>query len=368
MKSNRQYKKGYNPNRFNPLDSAIVFILAIAVINVVPNILVNLFRDFFLSVLLYDYFAYSLLSLALSQGLLFLVAFIYCRIRRVNPFTGGGYRAKTDWVCFLFAMVLIAGIVCLISPSHVEFASDMGLIFPSGSGEVPTVYSSLMPLYLILNVILIAVVPAFVEEMLFRGTVMRGLESFGDITAVVLSSVMFSFMHGNFNQMILQFLGGLAIGSVVMITKNWVVGTVMHAFNNFFAYAYTFITELYGKSFSSVLASVASNAFMIVLGVVFVVVGVIYFGLMIVDKIEKKHEGKIGDSPYEKRRVYFEKVGDEVLEMPYYAVPNLRENKTDERRFFFFGKFRKINGKGNKVLAIVFLSVGILASLIMIFV
>ena len=57
---------------------------------------------------------------------------------------------------------------------------------------------------------------------------MRGLEQFGGLFAVICSSVMFALMHGNFNQLILQFIGGLAIGGVVYITKNYFLGVIMH--------------------------------------------------------------------------------------------------------------------------------------------
>ena len=46
---------------------------------------------------------------------------------------------------------------------------------------------------------------------------------------------MFSIFHGNLQQVVLQFIGGVAIGACVYITKNFTLGCVMHFFNNLFA-------------------------------------------------------------------------------------------------------------------------------------
>ncbi len=70
-----------------------------------------------------------------------------------------------------------------------------------------------------------------VEEIVFRGLVMRGLEKYGRWFAIVASSVLFGLFHGNPAQSPYAFAVGLVMGYVAM-EYNLLWAMVMHMVNN----------------------------------------------------------------------------------------------------------------------------------------
>lgn len=70
-----------------------------------------------------------------------------------------------------------------------------------------------------------------VEEIIFRGLIMRGLEKYGKWFAIVASSVLFGLFHGNPAQSPYAFAVGLVMGYVAM-EYNLLWSMVMHMINN----------------------------------------------------------------------------------------------------------------------------------------
>ncbi len=70
-----------------------------------------------------------------------------------------------------------------------------------------------------------------VEEIIFRGLVMRGLERYGKQLAIVVSAIIFGAYHGNLVQGIFAFLVGAVLGYVAMeYSLKWAI--VLHVINN----------------------------------------------------------------------------------------------------------------------------------------
>lgn len=83
------------------------------------------------------------------------------------------------------------------------------------------------------------------EEVVFRGVVMRGLAKYGKIFAIVTSAALFGLFHADIVQGIFAFAAGLIFGYIAMeYGIGWSI--VLHIFNNFvladlFARAFTFL-------------------------------------------------------------------------------------------------------------------------------
>lgn len=93
-------------------------------------------------------------------------------------------------------------------------------------------------LYLISMVLL----PAFVEEIVFRGIVMQSLRRFGDLFALVTSALVFGIFHLNPIQMPYAFIVGLFMGYFVMRSGSLWAGVLIHFFNNAVAAAFEMLT------------------------------------------------------------------------------------------------------------------------------
>lgn len=90
---------------------------------------------------------------------------------------------------------------------------------------------------LLLNLFYMAILPAAVEEFLFRGVLFQGFRSCGLLKTAVITSLMFALAHGNVN----QFLYAFAIGM-------------------FFAY----LVEASGSVYASMLAHMILNAITVI--------------------------------------------------------------------------------------------------------
>ena len=70
-----------------------------------------------------------------------------------------------------------------------------------------------------------------VEEIVFRGAILRGLERYGKWFAVLISALLFGVFHGNLIQSPYAFLVGLVLGYVAL-RYNIVWAMVLHMINN----------------------------------------------------------------------------------------------------------------------------------------
>src|SRR5262249_16581663 len=84
--------------------------------------------------------------------------------------------------------------------------------------------------------VLFAVIPAVCEEFAFRGFILSGLEhGHKTRTAIVLSAVLFGFMHvllSLFQQLFNATLLGLVLGLLAVRSRSIVPGVVFHMINN----------------------------------------------------------------------------------------------------------------------------------------
>ena len=86
---------------------------------------------------------------------------------------------------------------------------------------------------LVLALLTTAVIPAFVEEFLFRGLILSNLRPFGNTTAVVGSALLFGMMHQNVGQLFYTTVAGLVIGYLYVKTESLWPCILLHFVNNF---------------------------------------------------------------------------------------------------------------------------------------
>lgn len=74
--------------------------------------------------------------------------------------------------------------------------------------------------------IAVAIMPALIEEVLFRGIIYRGISD--KKMAIFISAITFALLHMNFNQMCYAFVMGLFFAVVIYITDNLTVSIALH--------------------------------------------------------------------------------------------------------------------------------------------
>ncbi len=127
-------------------------------------------------------------------------------------------------VCIGMAMCAAANVAANVWAS---FFAQFGVEVP----ETPSMMEN-KPISVFLNLFIMAVLPAVLEEFFFRGYVLQALRPYGDTFAVVMSALLFGLMHSNLTQLPFAFLLGLIFGFFAVRLRNiWVCCTI-HFLNN----------------------------------------------------------------------------------------------------------------------------------------
>lgn len=154
--------------------------------------------------------------------------------RRMNPFSRLDEDTPPPRASSLLLSLLGGLAICILA----NFATSYLMTFFSTFGiEQPPMPSYQEPTIpsLLLNILIFAVLPAVLEEMLFRGYILRVLRPYGGRFAIVTSSLLFGLMHGNILQIPFAFLVGLACGWLVLRTGRVWPAMLLHFLNNFMA-------------------------------------------------------------------------------------------------------------------------------------
>lgn len=113
--------------------------------------------------------------------------------------------------------------VCILASHFVNY-------FRFWDGGDMEVYHGESIVLLMLSTVL---VPAFCEELFFRGLIMTNLMPFGRNFAIISSAVIFGLVHGNHDQILFATISGLALGWLYAETGNLWCGVIVHMLNNF---------------------------------------------------------------------------------------------------------------------------------------
>lgn len=291
-----------NPNTYNALDGGLAFLIFGVVMFGLNYALTSIVT--FLYSFTGDYMFCNVVSALVSQGAIALIAFVFSKVKKVGFLSGGGFTCSFDPLNALFGALLCFGMYFLLNNAHYSFVDDWTELIYLTDYATKNELSGLENVWInpfitiLYAFIIVPILPAICEEALFRGVIMRGLRQFGDAFAVIASALIFAIMHGGYEQFVLQFAVGLAIGSAVIISDNLFTGMAMHFLYNLGTVVLTLVPELLGNMFP--FYEYLYDASGIILGFVFIITGFIYFGSMLLSKYRRK----ITDIP---KTVYFKK-------------------------------------------------------------
>jgi len=87
--------------------------------------------------------------------------------------------------------------------------------------------------YIAISIILVGLMPAFGEEMMFRGVILGGFkDNYTNKKAIIVSALLFGIVHLNPWQFVTAFIFGIIVGWVCLKTKSLLLCIYMHLFNN----------------------------------------------------------------------------------------------------------------------------------------
>lgn len=168
---------------------------------------------------------------AILPQLCFLGVYLYVR-HRYAPCTPIFSKDKGErWHIFVPIIVILAIITLL---GNLNFAHMIEYILSKiASPKSISLAIDNVPT-LILSSLFICLLPAVVEELLFRGVLFSALrQRFSIATSVILSALAFALMHMSLFSFVHQFLLGIILALLVYYTGSLVLGMVFHFVNNF---------------------------------------------------------------------------------------------------------------------------------------
>lgn len=168
-----------------------------------------------------------------SEILVFIWLIKKTKIQNINILCKKEKLSNNIWkyITFLFTAQLI-GTLCylLIQLISMPFGISWGgseLEFPTAS-----VFDS------IIYTIFVCIAAPVGEELLFRGAILKSLSPYGSKFAIIISSVLFGLVHGNFQQIPFALLAGLVFGYVAVKTDSLFYTIILHIINNSWAVAH----------------------------------------------------------------------------------------------------------------------------------
>lgn len=138
------------------------------------------------------------------------------------------------------------GIALGVSVIGAMLSGLLSTLIYSISGKTPVMPDMPLPEGLAANIVYvfyIVAAAAIFEELLFRGVILQSLRRFGDGFALVISSLLFSLLHGNLVQGPNTLVMGLVIGYFVLRTGSVWTGILIHLTNNGLSVLFSYIAE-----------------------------------------------------------------------------------------------------------------------------
>ncbi|MDE6441140.1 MAG: CPBP family intramembrane metalloprotease [Clostridia bacterium] len=146
-------------------------------------------------------------------------------VRKVIPI-------KCSWKYYIIAILLIYGLLFSLS-----WINDVSVKFFELFGYKPRESSSYIPditdAKVIPAILVIAVLPALFEELLFRGALLNScVEGVGTVRTVLIVGFCFALYHGSPEQTVYQFIAGCAFTFIAVRSGSIIPSVIMHFINN----------------------------------------------------------------------------------------------------------------------------------------
>lgn len=257
-------KKNFKRNIYTKQDSGAVFFFALLAPQVVGSILY--FLILFCSVITQTNHTENPISsilLTLSTQLSFFLVFVfYNKFFRINHKKASKINFKVGF--FAYLLPILMGIVTLFGFQNLISYFDL-FLQKIGISQTPLPLPLDTVGWLVVNLFVLALIPAICEELIFRGVVYNGFLQYGKVKAIIFSALLFALVHGNIEQTLYPILFGLVLALIVSKTKSVIPAIVVHFVNNFVVLFINYLFNI-GVLFSSSDLIFEWNEFLISIG------------------------------------------------------------------------------------------------------
>lgn len=143
---------------------------------------------------------------------------IACKISKISK--------ENVFICIIIALVALIGLspaanlfVIMLEQSGLELSTSLPF-------EINNFWT------LLLAILSFALVPAIVEELIFRGAILQGLRKFGVWPAILGSAALFALIHASAVQLVFPLLYGIILAMVVVKSGSIISSMICHFTSN----------------------------------------------------------------------------------------------------------------------------------------
>lgn len=218
-----------------PVLLSLFFYFVVALVSYSSEEIAKAFASHISTIVVFNFLGYVLYATFL---------YVYHKKKNVCPISAMQLKGKISvrdcLIAIALALVTLFGFLLLIN-----FLTDaLKLTGFEVNTDLP------LPLHnfgwFLVNVLMIAILPAFFEEIIYRGMILSGLRKFGDKFAIISSAVLFSLAHGSPVQTIYQFILGIIFGIILVKTGSVFLCMITHFVNNFTVVFISYIQTISG--------------------------------------------------------------------------------------------------------------------------
>lgn len=169
-------------------------------------------------------FCYS----AILYVVLFTVFLLFNRKNNINFMSATKLNRKPNIKTLVVCLLLGLVFVILVSPlinCYTWLLQTIGVKAPANV-ELTSAWEFIAALFAI------ALFPALVEEIIYRGVILNSLKGLGKWTAILISAAAFSLMHGNLYQLPYTFGFGVLLGYVAFEAGSLLPTMLIHFLSN----------------------------------------------------------------------------------------------------------------------------------------
>lgn len=204
------------------------------------------------------------LDIALSQLVVFLPAFFYIKI------SGMKVRELIPYRKIKISDALLAVVMTYLFYPLLVVMNLLTMFFvDNATAQMTTVMQEQNILW---NMLFIAVLPACVEEFVFRGMLYQTYRKSSLWKGILLSAFLFGCMHMNFNQFLYTFVFGIILAMTVEATGSILTSMICHFILNLNSVLLVAVTDrMQGGNFNSVMeesSTLMDNPQMLLMGTI----------------------------------------------------------------------------------------------------
>ena len=172
--------------------------------------------------------------LALQTAVFGIPAAIFCFFRGQGYIfkLGFGLPRKKSLPVIVFGTLFFILSICVLKFGLFHFAYDATAysLYGSSISIRPSSFGSGL-----IMVLSLAAFPALLEELVFRGIVMHEYRMCGSFFSMIMSALLFAFVHFDLPQFPIYFVSGLILAWLVFLTKSVWASVIAHFAYNIFA-------------------------------------------------------------------------------------------------------------------------------------